>query len=650
MAYYLCSWCGQYQHQKYSYNKGTRTVPEPTKKCECQPTLGLVWRNDAARQSHYHGNKYILLPDGSSQQYFGQRSPGRWINLFTDEAVPKPHWIKWAKVPIILDRSQGREFKALLELHGEHRLVKTHGARRPGLYHALIVCPPDDFFKDTEVDHKRKGKGSDRKPGPLVVVVPSCMRKRYARSPHPKGLNLTTVTEQDRSYDKRIVPRWTEREFAIAKWQYQPTDEAAPQSGKKPLLKYAAPPKEEQSGLIGKHPGGNTWCHTPIHECEWEVDPKPGYDAMRKHLDDHDFKHLRIDWVQRRFLFYTSDGHKSKQTGQIESDHPVYGSHRRVLLWEGECWACQLSVKPKDGPRKVVTPGVLYVADDLTFIATHQCLRIGQSVEEYQKGINLYAPHAAPMSLIDYVRGPLTDYWNRNNKIELIRPKMKFTRAKEAASPHDLQKQLLDKVQKKYAPKPEPNGKGMTATHIDCPDCHSLVLLSEDYDYTNGILLCGECEVESAISLETADLYALNESGTPVKASVSKPAATHVACQHDGCNAIVALEHYNFKTAALHCPVCGKDSVFSVHNGHWWAIKDADWVPAAYIVETDDGKKTVIDGLAFSPTQAAANQLAEMAALTEVKKQLDAELAKQAAVNEAAFAQKVVKAQKEASK
>jgi hypothetical protein len=73
MPYYTCPWCGSYQHQSHTWSAGKTTVPKPSKGCDCQPTIGLVWRNDAARQSHYYGNKYVWLPDGSPVDKFVHR-------------------------------------------------------------------------------------------------------------------------------------------------------------------------------------------------------------------------------------------------------------------------------------------------------------------------------------------------------------------------------------------------------------------------------------------------------------------------------------------------------------------------------------------------------------------------------------------------
>jgi hypothetical protein len=308
-----------------------------------------------------------------------------------------------------------------------------------------------------------------------------------------------------------------------------------------------------------------------------------------------------------------------------------------------------------------VTPGLLYVADDMTFIATHQCLRIGQSVEEYQKGINLYAPHAAPMSLVDYVRGPLSDYWNRNGKVHLIRPKMKLVRAKEVASSHELQDQLLAKVQKKYAPPPpKVTGKDpFTATHMECPGCHGIVPL-EDYDSSCKVLHCGECGELIPVELPAADLYFMDAEGTPIK--IALPMATHVTCQKKGCSCVVSLEHYDFQSATLHCPVCKKSSIFPVLTGTFWAIKEADWVPAAYMSVLPPSSPYAVPGVVVNPEVAKKSQAEQLEAdVKALKGMVDAankvkaaDQAKQKKKLASAKAKKkkpkVVQTQKEASK
>lgn len=481
MPYYFCPYCGNYQQSETINKKSGKKTGG--KKCECPPLIGLIWRADNERASRWRTANYVWYPHGRSFQYYGDRSPGRWINVITDEVLKRPEWIKWAKVPIIIDRTQGRNFKAVLEIKGKNTLVWCLGANRPGLYHAMIASPPADIFAEFKATHPK----ATLEPSSTVVIVPHAYRKQYARTPKVSGLTTTVASPQDRTVDGRFMPRWTADHFTIEKWEYRAVP--AQNTGDKPILQYMEPADAQQR--IGKDSGSNAWCHTPIHECEWKVDPRPGYEAIRKHLDDYGFKHLDIDWVQRRFLFYTSDGQRSRQVGQIEYEHPQFGSNKKVLLWAGECWALQLSAKDAEGRRRGLIPGILFVSDDMVFIATHQCLRIGQTMAEYQKGINLYAPHAAPMQLHEFVTGPLTDYWERQGNIKLIRPKMKLMKAKQAASAHELQKELLDKVAAKY--------DGMAkfgeyeVVYAKCPQCGKVINI-EHWDKKTHELYCENCD------------------------------------------------------------------------------------------------------------------------------------------------------------
>jgi len=525
LSSYICPICQSYMARQHYTKQGTRYEIEYNM-CGCPPVYGLVWRNDSQRQGRYYHNRWLWMPNGKSQLYHGQRSPGRWINVHTDEPVAKPDWMRWLKVPIIIDRSSGREFKALVEIEGEQRLVDCIGTNRPGLYHALCVNPPVDYWEGLPgLSAKRLAmyKEKLRVVNKHLVIVPKAHRKRYARTPHAKGVTLTTIHTKDQGRGKyeEFIPRWSVREFGIEKWQFVSKD-VIEDDGKKreTILRYKKP--HESDALIGQQSGANAWCHTPIHPCEWETDPRQGYKAVRAHLDDYGFEHLHIDWIQRRFLFYTSDGNRKTQVGQIKHPDPMWGSAKRILLWADECWAMQLSAQADNGVWRMVTPGMLFVADDMTFIATYQCLRIGQSLTEYRAGINLYAPHAAPMSLADFITGPLSDYWDSKGNIKLIRPQIQMVRAKEVATTGDLQKALLDKIQKKY------EGflliQGWVISYVTCPLCgyhlHHLVY-DKEKQAIKECSNCGKAGIE--LSMEATTHFITSEG--PLNKVLSKKGA-----------------------------------------------------------------------------------------------------------------------------
>jgi hypothetical protein len=303
------------------------------------------------------------------------------------------------------------EFQVIQQLHGP--------AFRPGQFHAVVVGPGYQPKQD-------------------AVFIPTGWRRKYVRCPR---LEVSDFIVEDRQKPNGLIlPRWSRTVRQLQAWHLSKVEEA---DG------FSIPPEEVLPTATSVP---NRWCHTPGDPCE-RTDPEAGEKAIRAHLDYEGFPHVIPLWVRRRYLYYVSDGNSMTQAGFLldEDDKPRFYSDR-LLLWEGEAWMMQLGVYGSDLSNKpiILSRSPIFVTDDMTFVSTFQCLRVGQTQAEYNKGINLYTPALSPMSLADYLRGPLSDLLIREERVDvrLLRPTIRTYSPREPVA--DLQAKLLANLDKKW--------------------------------------------------------------------------------------------------------------------------------------------------------------------------------------------------------
>jgi hypothetical protein len=394
--------------------------------------------------------------------YTGKHSAGRWIDYTTDTLVERPKWakLKWLTVvDKILPRRWGRGHRIFRVIDSDRSIHKVAGPiRKPGLYLGYeitldqtallpeLLAWHKDWFKtrygcdlppDEETQYIDKLM-SGMRDSPRFIIRNPRARRKYTRS--PKGTWMIPLAADKTDGKGRISPRYTAQRATVERWRITDKPMSIEGNGE---FKYVRP-TNFKAGQRG-HDEGNTWCHTPTHECEF-TDPMPFVDKLRDYLDRNGWGHLKIAWCQRRYLYYTSDGSVEKQAGILvdaDGNKRLYG--QRPLLYEGECWALQF-LSPEDD--MVLTPGILFVDDDMTFITTYQCLRVGQTLHEYNRGINLYAPAEAPMTLDEYLCGPLTDYWERRQGLKALNPNMEIVKPKLIKSAKQVQTEALQTLKK----------------------------------------------------------------------------------------------------------------------------------------------------------------------------------------------------------